>query len=401
MKSKSIGGHQKTVGATDTWFTPPHIIKALGEFDLDPCSHINRPFDTARMHYTIEDDGLKLPWFNRCYVNPPYNRYLITAFLKKMSEHANGIALVFARTDRKDFHDYIFSSCDSILFLKGRLTFLDINGTKAPANGGAPSMLVSYGQDNVDALHESGLAGKHVFLNSVPMIVVGVSPSWKSVVNISLSRMNGSGDNQEITVACMGGSGFKIDVGLNYRINAYKASKIYLKYATDDLESISQSYLRNVVRGAMQDISGTITVDSLLNNVPGFEKDVLGKLNAKLVPEGFTIDLFNVISQPRPIDKDLATSINQKIKAKQDAERVKMELQSSIANAEKDIAKARGDSSARVISAAGEAEAIRRLQVSLSADYIQYIKATRWNGVLPSVISGSGGGLFMTLPDNK
>ena len=28
--------HQNTIGKTDEWLTPPEIIKALGEFDLDP-----------------------------------------------------------------------------------------------------------------------------------------------------------------------------------------------------------------------------------------------------------------------------------------------------------------------------------------------------------------------------
>ena len=30
----------------DEWLTPPEIIKSLGEFDLDPCSPINRPWAT-------------------------------------------------------------------------------------------------------------------------------------------------------------------------------------------------------------------------------------------------------------------------------------------------------------------------------------------------------------------
>lgn len=28
--------------------TPPELIKSLGEFGLDPCSPINRPWDTAK-----------------------------------------------------------------------------------------------------------------------------------------------------------------------------------------------------------------------------------------------------------------------------------------------------------------------------------------------------------------
>jgi len=36
---KGIGGHTKAYrGATDDWITPPHIVGALGRFDLDPCA---------------------------------------------------------------------------------------------------------------------------------------------------------------------------------------------------------------------------------------------------------------------------------------------------------------------------------------------------------------------------
>lgn len=41
----------------DEWLTPPFIIKALGPFDLDPCSPVNRPWDTAMRHYTKEQGG--------------------------------------------------------------------------------------------------------------------------------------------------------------------------------------------------------------------------------------------------------------------------------------------------------------------------------------------------------
>jgi hypothetical protein len=41
----------------DTWLTPPELIQSLGIFDLDPCSPINRPWDTAKKHYTVNDNG--------------------------------------------------------------------------------------------------------------------------------------------------------------------------------------------------------------------------------------------------------------------------------------------------------------------------------------------------------
>lgn len=33
-----MGSHQSAVNKSDVWLTPPHILRALGEFDLDPCA---------------------------------------------------------------------------------------------------------------------------------------------------------------------------------------------------------------------------------------------------------------------------------------------------------------------------------------------------------------------------
>jgi regulator of protease activity HflC (stomatin/prohibitin superfamily) len=216
-------------------------------------------------------------------------------------------------------------------------------------------------------------------------------PTTQQHVVWSEDETEGSKPGEHITIACLGGAGFKVDVGLNYRVNPTKASKIYLKYKTDDLESITQTYLRNVVRGSMQDVSGTITVDSILNNLPGFEAEVRNRVSKRFEADGFIVDNFSILKQPNPTDAQLAQAINAKIKAKQDAETTKMQLQQSIAQANKDIAKARGDSAVAVIRAQGEAEAVKKIQQVLSPTYVEYIKATRWNGVQPSVVGGNGG----------
>ena len=91
---------QKNKGvSSDEWYTPQWIIDVLGEFDLDPCSPIGRPFDTAKVHYTKEDDGLSRVSSGRVWLNPPYSRPLVEQFVKKMSEHNDGIALLVNRQD--------------------------------------------------------------------------------------------------------------------------------------------------------------------------------------------------------------------------------------------------------------------------------------------------------------
>lgn len=52
-------------------------IRALGPFDLDPCSPVGRPWDTAAQHHTIHDNGLLKPWSGRVWLNPPYASALL------------------------------------------------------------------------------------------------------------------------------------------------------------------------------------------------------------------------------------------------------------------------------------------------------------------------------------
>lgn len=79
-----------------------------------------------------------------------------------MASHNNGIALIFARTDTRMFHDYVFNA-DAILFIKGRLSFYDVKGIKG-GTAGAPSCLVAYGAKAVERLKNCGIKGKLVKL---------------------------------------------------------------------------------------------------------------------------------------------------------------------------------------------------------------------------------------------
>jgi regulator of protease activity HflC (stomatin/prohibitin superfamily) len=219
-------------------------------------------------------------------------------------------------------------------------------------------------------------------------------PTTQQHVVWSEGSQEGSAAGQQIIVSCLGGAGFSMDIGFNYRVDPYKASKIYLKYRTSDLDKITSTYLRNVVRGAMQDLSGTMTVDSILNSLPAYEHQVAANLTHKLAPEGFIVDNFNITKQPIPTDANLAASINAKIKAKQDAETSKMQLQQSVAEANKLVATARGDSASKVINALADAEVIKVKTNSLSASpqYIDLIKAEKWDGKLPQYVGGGTGG---------
>ena len=138
-------------GYSDEFYTPARIPKALGRFDLDPCSG---PSKHARRNLRRPKDGLAIKWAGRVWLNPPYSR--IEDWLLRFIKHGNGIALVNARPETVWFQT-LAAGASALLFLRGRTKFETPDG---PArNPPVGSVLVAYGKRNAAALRSSGLAG--------------------------------------------------------------------------------------------------------------------------------------------------------------------------------------------------------------------------------------------------
>lgn len=157
MGGKGVSGHERPhEGQTNNWGTPLWIVKALGQFDLDPCGRVGHP-TAAEVWDENEHDGLHEQWSGRVWMNPPYGPH-VGKWLAKLAEYGDGIALIFARTETKAFWEHIWTKADGLLFLVGRIAFLREDGSST-GSAGAPSVLVAYGAKNVEALKNSGLQG--------------------------------------------------------------------------------------------------------------------------------------------------------------------------------------------------------------------------------------------------
>lgn len=143
-----MSSHQATNGMTNSWGTPPEIIERLGPFDDDPC-----PIGG--------EGGLERAWNGFVWLNPPYGQQT-GAWLAKLAEHGNGIALVFARTETKMFFDHVWPFADSLLFIRGRLHFYSKDGERAKGNAGAPSVLIAYGEEADKRIQRGGIAGVYL-----------------------------------------------------------------------------------------------------------------------------------------------------------------------------------------------------------------------------------------------
>ncbi len=159
----TLSSHQSSNSKSIEWLTPPELLYSLGTFDLDPCSPIVRPWDTAKKHYTVKDDGLSQDWKGRIWLNPPFGRKKSYAWMERMAQHNNGIALLAARTETKMFFNFVWPVATGILFLERRPHFHYQNGQRAKCNSGAPICLISYGPSNYSFLERSSL-GKTVRL---------------------------------------------------------------------------------------------------------------------------------------------------------------------------------------------------------------------------------------------
>jgi hypothetical protein len=159
-----IGSHSlPNQGATNEWLTPPEILQVLGPFDLDPCAMVDQPWQTARIQWTIKDNGCMRPWSGRVWLNPPYGPST-GGWLRLLSEHGDGIAIVFARTETAMFFEWVWPKADALLFLKGRPHFCRQDGSRAEGNSGGPVVLIAYGARNAEQLSRCGIPGAFVRL---------------------------------------------------------------------------------------------------------------------------------------------------------------------------------------------------------------------------------------------
>ena len=85
------------------------------------------------------------------------------------------------------------------------------------------------------------------------------------------------------------------------------------------------------------------------------------------------------------------------MKRKQDVQVAENQKQVAIADALRKIAIARGDSAKMVIEASGEAESIKRKQLTLSPLYIEYVKIQQWDGKTPTTVLGNNASTIISV----
>jgi hypothetical protein len=146
------------------WYTPPEFFNSMGvEFDLDPCSPGKQivPWNPARRHLTVKEDGLATDWeSNFIFLNPPYGlRWNVDEWIEKFVAHRNGVALLPDFTSTGWWH-LLTASADVVMFVKPKIYFKNGRPTERGRTNSLWSTLVAMGEHGVQALRNAERNGR-------------------------------------------------------------------------------------------------------------------------------------------------------------------------------------------------------------------------------------------------
>jgi hypothetical protein len=151
--------HEQSIGATDEWYTPPHVFTALGcDFAIDVASPGAAVTWWIPAERFITVRSLEQDWSGFVWMNPPFGaRNGLVPWLDKFFEHGNGIALVPDRTSAPWWQRFA-SKADLALFISPKLKFIGADGKPgdSPAQG---TTLLAAGIRGVRALERAARLG--------------------------------------------------------------------------------------------------------------------------------------------------------------------------------------------------------------------------------------------------
>ncbi|EGQ8536159.1 TPA: SPFH domain-containing protein [Vibrio parahaemolyticus] len=215
------------------------------------------------------------------------------------------------------------------------------------------------------------------------------------------SETEGSENDESISFQTIEGLAVNADVGITYRIDPTKVSKIFEKYRRG-VDEITDVYLRNMVRDALVEKASIMGIE----NVYGAGKaelmnDVEKSVSDNVADIGIIIEKIYWIGEMR-LPKQIVQNINDKIAATQKAQQRKNEVAQSKAEADKKIEEARGTAESIKLKAKAESEAItlRGEALRSNPEVLQLEAVNKWNGVTPVYIGTNAPLPFLSV-DNK
>jgi hypothetical protein len=238
----------------------------------------------------------------------------------------------------------------------------------------------------VDRVGGARGASKTEFVNGWQFYFRGVSKIYEYPVNQQATEYKTSEDKPEdFVVAAKGGTPFIMHPSFSVSVNPDKVDSMF-QVLRLPLEQLIQGYVKNALKQSLREVTNTFTPDSIINSVSVYDAAVISEMNHRLHPF-FTVSQYTSNMIP---DEALRNAIKAKALAIQEAQTIENQQKKIKAQVENDLLEASRDSAVKVKAAIAEARSISVQQEALkqSPQYVELIKAQKWNGELPTYMFG-------------
>lgn len=234
-------------------------------------------------------------------------------------------------------------------------------------------------------------ASKTQYVNGFQFYTKGISQIYEYPISWQSVEYKVGEDDQakpeDFIVASKGGTPFILHPSFSVAVNPDKVDSMF-QNLRQPLDVLIKGYVKNAMRIALREVSNTFSPDSILNNVAIYDASVTDAFNKGLKPY-FSISQYTSNVIPDPV---LKASVAAKALAIQEALQLENEQKKIKVQVENDLLEASRDSAVKVKAAMAEARSISVQQEALkqSPNYVELIKAQKWNGQLPTYMFGSG-----------
>jgi prohibitin 2 len=249
-------------------------------------------------------------------------------------------------------------------------------------DAGNRGILVQFGNVDTDVSLDEGLHFVVPFRDNVVQMEVRTQ-------KIVESATSASKDLQDVST----------QVALNYHVNPDRAQVLYQQLGPD--------YANRVIVPAIQEsvkqVTARFNAEELITNRETVKNQIEEQIKARLAPYNVVVDALSITEFA--FSQQFTTAVESKVEAQQRAlqaqnelRRIQIEAQQNEAKAigeqKANIARAEGIKQSNVLQAEGEAQAITIIDQQLrdNPTYLEWLKATKWDGVLPLVTGGGSDG---------
>lgn len=216
-------------------------------------------------------------------------------------------------------------------------------------------------------------------------------------VTTKMEQVSVRQQQRELQAVCFSSDMQQVDLvlAINYRIPDASVARIFRDFHGDPFDTLINAKTQESIKEATSTRSAEMIVK---------QREVVKNLALEAVRKkiGSIIVIEDLVISDVKLSKQLTASIESKMVQEQEAAKAKYTKQKAEIDAEMTVAIAKGEAEATLTNARAEAESIRIRGEALRQNpgVIELQLIQKWDGVSPTIVSGSGG-LSMLLPAAK